>query len=163
MTQDKIKTKSQDGWIYIMCNKEKFWTALCDKIGRLDLISDSRFLTFALRLENRDVLTSILDEVLGARTTAQWLEQFGSKVPAAPLLSVDEALSQEFVKNSGRIKTYKTEKGSELRAIKPPVHFDEDLELKSAPEIGGQTDTILAEIGYSREEIAELRKNNIVQ
>lgn len=155
--------KSKDGWIYIMCNKEKFWIALCEKIGRPDLISNPQFLDFKQRLENRDELSNILDEVLVTRTTAQWLEHFSNKVPAAPVLSLDEALSQDFVKNSSRIVSYRTDNGSEVRAIRPPVHLDDDFELKSAPEIGGQTDTILSELSYSKEHIAELRKNRTVQ
>ena len=26
--------RTRDGWIYLMCNKEKFWPALCEKLGR---------------------------------------------------------------------------------------------------------------------------------
>ena len=38
--------RTADGWIYIMCNKEKFWPALCDKLDRPEWAADPRFVTF---------------------------------------------------------------------------------------------------------------------
>ena len=46
-----------DGWIFIMCNKEKFWPVLCEKLGRPEWSDDPRFASFKARLENRAELT----------------------------------------------------------------------------------------------------------
>ena len=35
--------RTRDGWIYLMCNKEKFWPALCEKLGRPEWSEDARF------------------------------------------------------------------------------------------------------------------------
>ena len=69
--------KTKDGWIYLMCNKEKFWPALCQKIGRPELATDPRFATFKARLAERPAIQEILDEALSARTTAEWMAEFG--------------------------------------------------------------------------------------
>jgi succinate---hydroxymethylglutarate CoA-transferase len=58
--------RTADGWIYLMCNKEKFWPILCDLIGRPELGKGSRFVTFRERLANRDLVLEILDEALSA-------------------------------------------------------------------------------------------------
>ena len=84
--------RTADGWIYIMCNKEKFWPALCGKLDRPEWIADPRFVTFTERLENRDTVTEILDEALSSRTTAEWLDHFAGVVPAAPINDIAEAL-----------------------------------------------------------------------
>ena len=89
--------RTADGWIYIMCNKEKFWPALCGKLDRPEWIADPRFVTFTERLENRDTVTEILDEALSARTTAKWLDHFAGVVPAAPINDIAEALDNTFV------------------------------------------------------------------
>src|ERR1700712_830246 len=68
--------RTQDGWIFIMCNKQKFWPALCEKIGRPEWSDDLRFADFKSRLANRAVLTELLDEALMTRTTAAWLAHF---------------------------------------------------------------------------------------
>ena len=45
--------RTADGWIFIMCNKQKFWPVLCEKVGRPEWSDDPRFATFKARLENR--------------------------------------------------------------------------------------------------------------
>ena len=90
--------RTRDGYIFIMCNKEKFWPVLCEMIGRPDLASDPNFRTFKERLANRDKLTVLLDEALSGRTTAEWLAHFAGRVPAAPVNDVetqDRALTPE--------------------------------------------------------------------
>ena len=58
-----------DGWIFIMCNKEKFWSALCQEIGKPEFADDPRFATFKDRLAQRDTLTDLIDRALSASTT----------------------------------------------------------------------------------------------
>ena len=43
--------RTRGGWIYLMCNKEKFWGVLCGKIGRPEWIDDARFRKFPDRLQ----------------------------------------------------------------------------------------------------------------
>ena len=95
--------KTFDGWIYLMCNKENFWPALCKSIDREDLSKDERFKNFKLRLEQRELLTEILDKELMKKKTEEWLEIFGGNVPAAPILNVREALENDFVKERNNI------------------------------------------------------------
>lgn len=146
-----------------MCNKEKFWLNLCQLIGRSDLPENDKFCSFAVRLENRDELTEILDSALSDKSTDEWLALFGRKVPAAPLLSVEEALNHEFVNSSGRILSYETDKGASIRTLKPPVHTDEEFVAGAAPALGSHTDSLLDELGYSADTILELRKKRVVQ
>ena len=68
--------RTRDGYIFVMCNKEKFWPVLCDMIGRPDLAAHPDFRTFKDRLANRQKVTALLDAALSERTTAEWLERF---------------------------------------------------------------------------------------
>ncbi len=77
--------RTRDGWIYLMCNKEKFWPALCEKLGRPEWSGDARFRMFPDRLRHRDLLTGMLDQELEQRTTGEWLALFAGAVPAAPI------------------------------------------------------------------------------
>ena len=60
--------RTADGWIFIMCNKQKFWPVLCEKVGRPEWSDDPRFASFKARLENRAELTRLLDAALSGRT-----------------------------------------------------------------------------------------------
>ena len=73
--------RTADGWIFIMCNKEKFWPVLCEKLGRPEWSDDPRFATFKARLENRAELTRLLDAALSMRGTEAWLAAFRRRGP----------------------------------------------------------------------------------
>ncbi|MEO8857904.1 MAG: CoA transferase, partial [Burkholderiaceae bacterium] len=72
--------KTRDGWIYLMCNKEKFWGVLCHKIGRPEWLADPRFASFKERLDNRDLITDLLDSALSEHSTDEWLAIFAGAV-----------------------------------------------------------------------------------
>ena len=74
--------RTRDGFIFIMCNKEKFWPVLCERLGRPEWAEDPRFRSFKERLANRDEVNRLLDEALSARPTAEWLQHFAGQVPA---------------------------------------------------------------------------------
>lgn len=83
-----------DGWISVCCPKQKFWLRLCDALGRPELGDDPRYADFESRRQNRDELVEILSQELCARTTTEWVETFSEfGIPAAPVLSVPEALN----------------------------------------------------------------------
>ena len=73
--------RTRNGFIFIMCNKEKFWPILCERIGRSEWAQDPRFRTFKDRLDNRAPVNELLDEALSRRTTAEWLGHFAGQVP----------------------------------------------------------------------------------
>jgi crotonobetainyl-CoA:carnitine CoA-transferase CaiB-like acyl-CoA transferase len=155
--------KTQDGWIFLMCNKEKFWPALCKKIERQDWAEDTRFRTFKERLQQRALLTELLDEVLSQRTTAQWLAIFEGSVPAAPLLDIGQALENPFVRKRGRVQPLQHQSGTPFELLATPVQLPgEPMPDQPAPEIGQDTDELLHELGYDEDRIAQLKQHKIV-
>src|SRR6266481_5807349 len=98
--------RTSDGFIFIMCNKEKFWPMLCERLGRPEWAADPRFRTFKDRLANRDLVNRLLDEALSARTTAEWLAHFAGRVPAAPVNDPKAALDNPFVAERDGIRDY---------------------------------------------------------
>ncbi len=154
---------TQDGWIYIMCNKEKFWQVLCDKIDRPDLASDLRYKTFKERLEMRDELTGVLDAVFVNKTTQEWLDHFDGHVPAAPIYDVQEAMNNPFVKKMGQVQTMECKDGNTLQLIRSPIRCDnEELALTPSPALGEQTSELLREAGYSQDEIKAFQAAGVI-
>lgn len=151
--------KTADGWIYIMCNKEKFWPALCQEIGRPELIDDARFRSFAERGRNRGVLTEILDQALSARATAEWLGAFAGKIPSAPVRTPREALDDPELSSNGKVQRLAlSEAGPTFRALTTPITTQGDGQDTPCPPLGADTDAILRDCGYSDSEIADLRR-----
>ena len=149
--------RTQDGWIFIMCNKEKFWPVLCDSIGRPEWRDREDYKDFKARLANRDRLTVELDAALSARTTAEWIELFAGSVPAAPVHDVKAALDNAFVTDEGRIRSAGRAEGA-VHMLAPPLRCPgEDMPCEPAPKLGADTDDILGRLGFASEELARLR------
>lgn len=155
--------QTKDGYIFIMCNKEKFWPILCNLIGRHELAADQKFRTFKDRLHNRVQLTAILDAALGARTTAEWLEHFAGKVPAAPVNDVASALESPFVKEAARVWNIPHPARTDFKMVAAPFACPGDeLPRRRAPSLGEHTEEVLRGSGFSSERIQALRQRGIV-
>ena len=154
--------RTRDGWIYLMCNKEKFWPALCEKLGRREWIEDARFRRFAERLQYRDLLTELIDAELGRRTTEEWLAQFAGAVPAAPIYDLAQALENPFVTEHGRLQTLAHPTEGPYRMVAPPVRAGEDAPARPAPTLGEHTETLLQELGYDGARIRALRGAGVI-
>lgn len=153
---------TQDGWIYLMCNKEKFWGVLCNKIGRAEWADDIRFAQFADRLKNRDLLTEMLDGALSEKITEAWMAEFAGAVPAAPLNDVAQALENPFVTERDRIQDLTKPGGQAFRLLAPPIQLPgETYVARPGPELGGDTDDLLDELGYDAQTQARLRETGV--
>ena len=67
---------TSDGWLFIMCNKEKFWPLLTNAIGKPEWAGDPDFCNYKVRLANRERLTRELDAVLGTATGLRAVHAF---------------------------------------------------------------------------------------
>ncbi|HAA92395.1 MAG TPA: CoA transferase [Rhodospirillaceae bacterium] len=153
---------TKDGWIFLMCNKEKFWPNLCEKIGRPGLGTDPRYARFKNRLEHRQEIQDLLDDALSARTTEEWLNHFAGSVPAAPILDVGQAIENPFVIDRGKHMQLTLQDGTPFRLLDAPFETGTPTPNNPAPELGADTDDILAGIGYDDARIAALRKNSVI-
>jgi succinate---hydroxymethylglutarate CoA-transferase len=150
--------RTKDGFIFIMCNKEKFWPELCRAIGRPEWSTRAEYKDFKARLANRARLTEELDAALSARTTAEWIEIFGGRVPAAPVHDLQSALENPFAVEQGHIRTVDHPTGP-IRLLAPSIRCPgEEPPCEPAPALGADTDAVLGDLGFTSAEISDLRK-----
>ncbi|HYD57366.1 MAG TPA: CoA transferase [Burkholderiales bacterium] len=154
---------TRDGWIFVMCNKEKFWALLADALGHPEWAADTRYASFAARLQNRDELNRLLDAAFSRDTTAAWLEKLSGRLPVAPVFDVAQALDNPFVAERARVADFDYPDGRIARLVASPIRCsDVELPRRAAPGFGADTDALLAEIGYSGERIAALRSGGVI-
>jgi len=152
--------RTQDGWIFLMCNKEKFWGVLAECIGRPEWAQAPHYRTFKDRLAHRDRLTAELDAVLQTATTAQWMERFAGKVPAAPVYDVQQALDSGFVAEQERVLAF-DHPGGPVRMVASPVRAGAHP-VRSAPAMGADTEAVLRQAGYDEQAILRLREHAVI-
>jgi len=134
-----------DGWIFIMCMTDKFWTNLTDTLGRADLANDARFATQAARRQNRAALSEMLDGELRKRPTGEWLQLFAGLLPAAPVYEMDEALDAEFPQRTGMVRNVPTADRPDFRVLGNPIKVNgQRAEQAAAPTLGADNAVLLA-------------------
>ena len=156
--------RTKDGWLFIMCNKEKFWTALADAVGKPEWATDPEYSTFAARLKNREQVTQELDAVLTTATTAEWISRLGGKVPIAPVYDVQQALENPFVAEQQLLLDFQHPEHGKIRGVASPVRLENSavLPTRAAPRLGEDTDALLEELGYAANLIGALREQMAV-
>jgi succinate---hydroxymethylglutarate CoA-transferase len=152
-----------DGWLFIMCITPKFWIALCAAVGRPELVEDPRFRGFAERRANRDALAEILDGELRRRSSDEWMRHLAGKVPAAPVLTLSQALDNPYFHDSGGILPVPHPRRPDLKLVASPVRLDgERPGAGAAAALGADTDAVLREAGFGAAEIAALRAEGVI-
>lgn len=157
--------KTKDGWVFIMCNKEKFWPILAEKIGKPEWGADPRFVNFEQRLVNRALLTELLDEAFSAKTTVEWVDILGGAVPCAPVFNVAEALENPFALEGGRIATYTggDVANQSIRQLASPLTIGGvELPTRAAPALGADTEDVLGGLGLDAAAIAALKAKGVL-
>ncbi|HEY4298614.1 MAG TPA: CoA transferase [Paraburkholderia sp.] len=155
--------RTQDGWIFLMCNKEKFWGVLANVLGKPEWIDDPELCNYAARLKHRNRVRRELDDVLMNADTATWMERFAGKVPAAPVYDVAQALDNPFVAEGARVMEFEHPEHGPIKGVASPVRIDEALPARAAPRMGEHTDEVLREAGFADDTIAWLRRQAVVQ
>jgi len=130
----------------------KFWVGLLDVIGRAELADDPRFATPAERTIHYPELRQILMQCFAERSRDEWTKLLAAKgVPAAPVLGVDEVLSDPQIQHLDTFAVARHPAMGEITAIKNPVTLDgaRAESFSAPPELGQDSATVAAEFGLT--------------
>jgi crotonobetainyl-CoA:carnitine CoA-transferase CaiB-like acyl-CoA transferase len=155
---------TRDGWVLVMCMKEKFWRRLTELLARPDLALDPRYASFADRLQHREALLAELEPLFRRRTTAEWIARLRRQVPCAPVNTIAEALADEQVRHRRMLVAVEHPRFGTLREVGCPIKIDA-LEPRYAPgaALGADTEAILRDwLGLSAADIEALRNEGAV-
>jgi crotonobetainyl-CoA:carnitine CoA-transferase CaiB-like acyl-CoA transferase len=157
--------RTRDGWICVSANTDAQAFAFFDAIGRPELKQDPRLCSVAARYANVDHYFAVRAEALKQRTTAEWLEILEkADVPAGPVHDFESLLEDAHLKEIGFFRKVKHPREGDMIELTNPNKFSTGLSSTSrlAPMLGGDSLTILSELGYDEAEIDEMRAANVV-
>ena len=155
---------SDDKWFLIVVTPDR-WPALATAIGRPDLLSDARFADAAKQGANAAQLTAILDEVFAAQPLAHWREALDlAHITFGVVRSPSEVINDPQLRENDIVVPLEGA-GENLKfTISSPmqVHDITKVPAKRAPEIGEHNDEVLKQLGFSTEEIGDLRASGAI-
>lgn len=158
--------KASDGKrVYLSVFTEKFWESFCRVVGREDLIADPRFATNRLRVASRDELIPQIEEIFLRKPSDGWIhlmEEAG--VPCGPVYSMGEALSDPQVVMNGMVVEMEHPTIGKIRNLGSVVKFaGTPVQYRTAPPLLGQhTESVLSELGYSANDIAQMKSEGVL-
>ena len=155
---------TSDGWMVVMCAKEKFYRGLVRIMGAPELAEDPRFGTFEARMENREALSAALKELSRTRTTAEWLEALRGEVPCAPVNTVAQALLEDQVAEGAMVLETQHPQLGTVRQLASPINVSGvSPPTRIGPSLGEHTDEVLRDYaGATDAEIAAWREDRVV-
>ena len=152
-----------DGWLFVMCQTQRFWELLCQRMGVPELAHDPRFATQASRRDNRAALTEALDALFRRRTSAEWMAALAGQVPAAPVLSMAAALDNPFLQERHGVQAMAHSELGTQQLIADPIRIDgEVLPALAGPGLGADGASVLADAGFTADEIGRLQADGVV-
>ncbi|TXK40127.1 CaiB/BaiF CoA-transferase family protein [Nonomuraea sp. C10] len=150
--------------VLISIQNETEWVRFCAEfLGAPELATDPRFATNTLRVANRDALEAIVDArfaAFGAAEASALLDRAG--IANAGVNTVGDFLDHPVLRERKRWRDVDTPGGA-IRALLPPISLgDEEPRMDPVPAVGEHTAAVLAELGRSPGEIADLADKKII-
>ena len=156
--------ETADGEIAVAAGSERQWPRLCVALGLPALADDPRFATNGDRVERRAELRPTLAERFEERSSAEWLAILeATGIPAGPINDVLGAFASPEATARGMTVEMEHPAWGLIRQVGIPFAFSATpASIRTPPPLLGQdTDTILAELGYSPIEVNALHEANI--
>lgn len=157
--------KTGDSFIALAVGTEKLWKVFCSSIGRNDLTDHELFSENVLRVQNRDKLVEELERTFSKTTTSELFQKFlKAGIPAAPINTIEEAVDNPQIKARGMVSSMETSygkipvMGSPFKMSRTPGKVS-----KAPPLLGEDTESILSDLGYSREEIEAMESSGVIK
>jgi crotonobetainyl-CoA:carnitine CoA-transferase CaiB-like acyl-CoA transferase len=156
-----------DKFVLLAAIEHKFWDNFCDVIERPDL-REMKYLDSPVDFRNQGGdknLAHILRPIMASRTLAEWMD-IATKydIPLSPANSVEDTLADPHLRAREIIHESVHPVAGPFTTVGWPAPVDGqpfDVE-RHAPTLGEHTDEILAEVGYSADDIHALRERGIV-
>jgi len=154
-----------DGYLNVAASGEGMWQRLCKAIDREDLLTRPEFESNVDRATHRAELNAELDAALSKRASAEWVEILNrAGVPCGPIYSVDQVFVDPQVVHLQAAVEVEHPRLGKFRVLNQAARLSRTpaAVVSATPEVGQHTDEVLAELGYSAAEIAELHAKEVV-
>ena len=157
-----------DGNIIVAVGNDDQFKRYCEFAGVPELINDERFVTNKARVQNREALTQILNEVMRQKPSAYWLEELEkNKITCGPINNIDQVFADtQVVARDMRIEMNHPATGGEPVSLigSPSKMSVTEVSYRHAPPMLGQhTEEVLEELlGLDAAECNRLREQGVI-
>lgn len=158
--------KTKDGDILLGGGNDRLFGILCEKLGRPEWAKDEKFVTNAVRVQNRAELEELIERETEKKSTAAWLHLLeGSGMPYAAVNDVQDTLHHDHVLARDMVKEVNHPACGPIKLVNTPVKysFSEPSIRTPPPLLGEHTEEVLRGVlGMEVGEVEMLRREGVV-
>ncbi len=154
-----------DGHLVLTVGNDSQFARLADLLGHPEWAEDPAYATNAARVGNRAMLVPEIQRLLMSRCRDEWLAELEARgIPAGPINTLTEVFDDPQVQHRKMHRTLRRG-GVDVPQVANPLRFDGDSSTSDVvpPELGQDSDQILAEMGLTQDDILRLRKAGVVR
>ena len=157
--------KTSDGSINLAVAGETIWKRFVEAVDKGEWLEMDEFKNAKERLKNRDYLNKLIEEVTITKTSDEWVEKLEKVgVPCGPINSIDKVFDDPQVKHLGIAQSIDTIPFGQTQLVGQPFNLSRSPSImkQRPPEKGEHNKDVLLDLGYSSEELDELKSKNII-
>jgi crotonobetainyl-CoA:carnitine CoA-transferase CaiB-like acyl-CoA transferase len=157
--------RSADSYVFVAAGNDRLFQKVCAALGQPEIAQDPRFLSNPLRVANREALHQAIEAITLTLTTAESVRRLrAAGAPCSEMNDVSQALAHEQVQATGIIEEMPVEGAPQHKVVAVPLKMNGARAAQSSrpPTLGGQTAVVLAGLGYSGSDIAQMRERGVV-
>ena len=140
------------------------WGAICKVIGKEGWITDPDYAKPTARLPKLMDIFGTIEEWTKTKTKFEAMDILNEfDIPCGPILSMKEIAHEPSLRATGTIvEVDHPTRGKYLSVGNPIKMSDSATEVKRSPLLGEHTEEVLAELGYSKDQVAILRAEKVI-
>jgi formyl-CoA transferase len=157
---------ARDGVFCLAVGNDSQWQKLCQVLDHTEWATDPRFATNPARVQHREVVVPLLQEVFSTQDVIFWLHKIAAvDVPCGPVQTLDQVFADEQVVARDMIWTVPHPTAGEIRLVGSPLKLSETSAgcRSHPPLLGEHTEEVLTSLlGYSTDAVRRLRAEKAI-
>src|SRR5262247_2435151 len=152
-----------NAYIYFI-TQAPVWKDICEVIGRPEWLTDPRYATPKARLPHLMDIFAEIEKWTMTKTKFEAMDILNKHdIPCGPILSMKEIAEEPSLRKTGTVvEVDHPTRGKYLTVGNPIKLSDSATEVVRSPLLGEHTDQVLAELGFSKDDIAALREQKVI-
>jgi crotonobetainyl-CoA:carnitine CoA-transferase CaiB-like acyl-CoA transferase len=157
---------TKNSWIVLAIGNDRQWHRFCATAGKAELAADPRFATNRLRVQNRDILVSLIEKAMKEQTTEEWQTRLReTDVPHAPVWDYAALFAHPQAASRNLTVRVHDPSGRPIDLVGSPFHIRDapSPPFTAPPVLGADTEAILRELlKLEGDRFEELKKSGVI-
>ena len=157
--------KAKDTYFNLAVGNDQLWKKFCKAVGLEEVMNDPKYATNSMRVENREDVVKILEDIICTKKAEEWLKTLtDAGIPCGPIYTMDKLFSDPQVLHRKMVQELDHPKAGTIKVTGIPFKLsDTPGEILTAPPFLGQhSKEILQDLGYNDKDIELMYQEKIV-